>query len=151
MATTITFKTTLSKMGNNTGIVVPAQVIDQLGAGKKPPVKVTLNDFTYQSTVGVMGGAFLIPVSAAVRQQAGVKGGDPIRVSLRLDSETRKVAIPSDLQQALDTNIPAKTRFETLSNSAKKNFIALVEGAKTDETRQKRIAKTIHDLLSGVK
>ncbi len=151
MATTITFETTLSQMGNNTGIAVPAQVIEQLGAGKKPPVKVTLNGFAYQSTVGIMGGTFLIPVSAAIRHQAGVLGGDPITVSLSLDSEPRTVNVPAGLQQALDNNALAKASFEDLSYSAKKSYVALVEEAKTNETRQKRIEKTIRDLAVGKK
>ena len=76
----IAFETTLLQTGNNTGIRVPDEVIEQLSAGKKPPVLVTLNNITYQSTVGVMGGTYLIPVSAAIRQSAGVRGGETIRV-----------------------------------------------------------------------
>lgn len=151
MAPTIEFETTLLQMGNNTGIPVPEEIINQLGAGKKPPVQVTLNGFNYQSTVGVMAGSFLIPVSAAIRSQAGVKGGDAITVGLSLDLEPRTVAVPADFQQALADNAPASAFFDTLSNSAKKRYIALIDGAKTSETRQKRLAKAIADLTAGTK
>jgi antitoxin component of MazEF toxin-antitoxin module len=43
-------------MGNNTGIRVPDEIAEKLGAGKKPPVTVTINHFTYRNTIAVMGG-----------------------------------------------------------------------------------------------
>ena len=33
------FSTTMFQAGNNTGIEVPAEVVDALGAGKRPPVR----------------------------------------------------------------------------------------------------------------
>jgi len=151
MNNTIAFETTLLQTGNNTGIRVPDELIEQLNAGKKPPVLVTLNNFTYQSTVGVMGGAYLIPVSAAIRQSAGVSGGESIRVVVELDSEPRVVAVPADFQQALDANEGAKVFFETLSPSSRKKYVTLVESAKSDQTRQNRIEKAIADLVTGKK
>lgn len=125
MENSISFDTILLQTGNNTGIRVPDDVIQQLGAGKKPPVLVTINHFTYPSTVGVMSGVYMIPVSSAVRQSAGVKGGDFIRVILRLDAEPRVVAVPLDVQQALDVNQGAKAFFESLSPSGKKKVCKL--------------------------
>ena len=52
--------------GNNTGIVVPEEVIDQPAAGKRPPVLVNVNGYEYRNTVGVMGGKHIISPSAAV-------------------------------------------------------------------------------------
>jgi uncharacterized protein YdeI (YjbR/CyaY-like superfamily) len=53
--------------------------------------------------------------------------------------------IPPDLQQALDKNVVAKTYFETLSNSTKKNLLQLIASAKRPETRKKRIDRIITD------
>ena len=39
------FETTMTLSGNNTGIEVPPEVIEALGAGRKPPVQVTVNGF----------------------------------------------------------------------------------------------------------
>jgi len=50
------FKTNIIQSGNNTGISIPEKIIESLKAGKKPPVKITLNNYTYRSTVAVMGG-----------------------------------------------------------------------------------------------
>src|SRR5215470_18206083 len=79
---TVSFETTVAATGNNTGIVVPEEVIEQLAAGKRPPVLVSVNGYEYRNTVGVMGGKHMISISAAVRKAAGLKGGDPIRVTL---------------------------------------------------------------------
>ncbi|MXV51333.1 DUF1905 domain-containing protein [Pedobacter sp. HMF7647] len=129
-----------------TGIQVPEEIIEQLGNGKRPPVKATINAYTYSSTIGVMDGKFMLPVSASVREKAGVKAGDVVDVELQLDTEPREVEVPADLQQALDENAVAKSFFDTLSNSGKKRFTIPVEQAKAPETRAKRIEKAIADL-----
>ena len=38
------------------GFSVPEDVVLALGKGKRPPVNVTINGYTYRSTVAVMGG-----------------------------------------------------------------------------------------------
>lgn len=134
-----------------TGIQVPEAVVEKLGGGKRPPVKATINGYTYESTLGIMNGVAMLPVSAAVRDKAGVAAGDTVKVELELDSSTREVAIPADLKKALDKNAPAKSFFETLSNSNKKRYILPIEEAKTEETRTRRIEKTIAELTQQKK
>ena len=72
-------------------------MIEQLGAGKRPAVVVTIGSYTYRSTVGVMGGRSLIPVSADHRRQAGIAAGDAIDVALELGTTPRHVELPADL------------------------------------------------------
>src|SRR5437870_1841005 len=55
MPARVEFDTTVKASGNNTGIVVPNSAIDQLGAGRRPPVVVNMNGYEYRSTVAVMG------------------------------------------------------------------------------------------------
>ena len=94
MAATASFSSTLLLDGNNTGIEVPDEVVEQLGAGKRPPVIVTVNGFTYRSTVAVMGGRNLISFSSDKRAATGLAGGDAIEVTLELDTEPRTVEVP---------------------------------------------------------
>lgn len=143
----ITFKTTLELMGKTaTGIVVPPEVVEQLGAGKKPPVKVTINKHTYRTTIAVMGGRFLMVVNAQDRAASGVAAGDAISVTLVLDSEPRTVEVPSDLAQALQANPAAKAAFDKLSYSHRKEHVRAMEDAKAPETRLRRLAKTMEML-----
>lgn len=135
--------------GNTTSIVVPPEIVDALGAGKKPPVTVSFNGYIYPSTVASLGGQFMIPVSAAVRESAKVNAGDVVEVELLLDTAPRVIAVPEDFAEALNDEPAAKTFFEGLSNSNKKRFVLSIEDAKTPETRQKRIEKSIASLREG--
>ena len=114
---TATFETTLTASGNNTGIVVPDRVIEQLGGGKRPPVVVEVNGYAYRSTVAVMGGKYLVGLSAAVRAATGLVGGDPIRVILTVADSARVVEMPADFAAALEADGAARRFFDTLSNS----------------------------------
>ncbi len=132
-----------------TGIEVPAKVVADLGSGKRPAVRVTIKEYTYRSTVAPMGGKFMIPVSAEVREQAGVKAGDQVDVELLLDTAPRVLDVPTDFAKALKREPKAKSFFDGLSYSNKKRFAVLIEGAKTAETRQRRIDKAVETLRSG--
>lgn len=128
---------------------VPAAVVEELGAGKKPPVRVTVGGHTYRSTVAVMGGRYLLPLSAEHRTAAGVAAGDDVEVDIELDTEPREVAVPEDLRVALDGDPAAREAFERLSYSHRRRHVLAVEDAKTPETRQRRVAKALETLRSG--
>jgi Bacteriocin-protection, YdeI or OmpD-Associated/Domain of unknown function (DUF1905) len=147
----VTFRTTVRKTGNNTGIVVPPEVIAELGAGKRPAVLVDLKGFQYRNTVGVMAGTHLISVSAAVRAETGIEGGEAVDVTLTLTDSPRPVDVPPDLASALQANEAARAFFGTLSNSVQRFHIDQINGAKTAETRQRRIDKAIAMFLEGRK
>ena len=140
-----TFKTTVKAIGNNTGIEVPPENIAALGSSRKPAVKVNLSGYEYTSTVGVMSGKFMIPLSAAHRASSGLKGGDPITVTLELDTESRDVELPKDLMAALEKS-KLMTAFEKSAPSKRKEFVRQVMDAKTEETRERRIAKILEQL-----
>jgi hypothetical protein len=144
------FRTTILQSDKTaTGIEVPPTVVEALGAGKRPPVRVTINGFTYRSTVAVMGGAFMVGVSAENRAGAGVKGGDEVDVDMELDTEPRTVDVPPELAAALDADPAAKATFEKLSPSNKGWHVSQVTGTTNPETRQRRIEKQIAALHAG--
>ncbi|MBZ4191606.1 YdeI/OmpD-associated family protein [Niabella beijingensis] len=141
------FKTTLLQSGKTaTGIKIPDAIIEKLGGGKKPLVKVTINNFTYRSAVAVMGGAYMVGVNAENREAAKIKGGDKIDVTIELDTEERTVDVPVELQKMLNKNAAAKKTFEALSNSRKKALVAPIVNAKTDETRDRNVKKAFSAL-----
>ena len=129
-----------------TGIQVPAQVVDSLGSGKRPKVRVTINHYTYRSSVASMGGKFMVGVSAETRVHARVAGGDEVDVEIELDAEPREVTVPPDFAAALRRDARAKRVFEGLSYSKKRWHVLSIEGAKTAETRQRRIANSVRIL-----
>lgn len=144
------FTTTLLQTGKTAaGFEVPPEVVAALGSGKRPPVLVTINGYTYRNTVAVMGGVFMIGVSAEHRAGAKVTGGDVIEVDLQLDTAPREVDVPADFAAALDAEPAARATFDGLSYSNKSWHVLQVNGAKTDETRQRRIAKSVEILREG--
>ncbi|WP_127473151.1 YdeI/OmpD-associated family protein [Microbacterium sulfonylureivorans] len=139
------FETTLLLNGNNTGIEVPPDLLDELGGGKRPAVTVSVDGFEYRSTVAVMGGRFLIPFSSDKRAATGLKGGERITVELSLDTAPRTVEVPADLAAALDA-AGMREVFAELAPSAQKAHVTNVETAKADETRARRIAAIVTKL-----
>jgi hypothetical protein len=132
-----------------TGIRVPDDVVEGLGAGKRPAVTITINSFTYRSTIAVMGGEYWVGVSAENRAGTGVEGGDEVDVEIELDTAPRVVTVPGDLAAALDAEPAARRTFDGLSYSNKSWHVGSVEGARTDETRQRRIVKSVATLREG--
>jgi hypothetical protein len=143
------FKGTLAQVGNNTGIEVPPAIVEALGAGKKPAVSVNVNGYAYRSTIAVMGGRYMIAFSADKRAATGIKGGDKIEVTLELDTAPRVMEVPPDLQKALDRNKAAKAYFATLSYSNQRRHIDPINDAKSDETRARRIEKSVALFAEG--
>jgi hypothetical protein len=144
------FRTTVLQSGKTaTGIRVPAEVVESLGAGKRPPVSVTINGYTYRSTVAVMGGEFLVGISAEHRAGAGVAAGDEVDVDIALDSAPRVVEVPADFAAALDAEPAAQRTFGALSYSDKSWHVLQISGAKTEETRRRRISRSVAVLKEG--
>ena len=143
MAASVTFDTTVTAAGTNTGIEVPGDLIEQLGAGRRPAVVVSVNGYEYRTTVGVMGGRHLISVSAAIRKETGLSGGAPVHVVLTVADGPREVTVPDDLAAALAADEAAAAFFGQLSSSLQRYHVDNVNGAKTAETRQRRIEKAV--------
>ena len=144
------FRVTLERGGKTaTGIRVPAEVVESLGSGKRPPVRVTINGHTYRSSVAVMGGVYLVGVSAEERANARVAAGDELDVDLELDTEPREVVVPADFAEALDAEAEARRFFDGLSYSNKRRHVLTIDAAKTPETRQRRIDKSVATLHEG--
>jgi hypothetical protein len=144
------FRATILSSGKTAaGIQVPDDIVEALGPSRKPPVKVTINGFTYRSSIASMGGVFMLGVSNDVRTRAGVAAGEDVDVELELDTEPREVTVPPDFGAALDADAAAKHFFDGLSYSNKRRIVEPIADAKTPETRQRRIASSIGKLRDG--
>jgi hypothetical protein len=143
------YHTTIRSDGNNTGIDVPPEILEALSAGKKPPVRVTLNGYTYRNTVATVSGRYVISLSKEHRTAAGVAGGDSLDVEVKVDTTPREVEVPEDFQAALDADPAAKQFFEGLSYSNKSRNVLAVTGAKSADTRARRIEKAIENFREG--
>ena len=144
------FRTTIQQNGKTAmGFEVPPAVVDALGAGKRPPVTVTINGYTYRNTVAVLQGRYMIGVSAENRGPAGVSGGDEVDIDLELDTAPRVIEVPPDLEAALDAEPAAKATFDKLSYSNKSWHVLQATGTNNPDTRARRIEKSVAALREG--
>jgi hypothetical protein len=135
-----------------TGLEVPESILTDLASGKRPAVTVTLNGIhSYRSTIAPMGGSYWIPVAAEHRTAAGLAAGDQVDVTVELDTAPREVEVPADLASELASQPAASATWQSLSYSDKRWHVLQIDGAKTDETRQRRLRKTIDTLNAGRK
>ncbi len=144
------FRTAIELGGKTaTGFRVPDEIVASLGPSKRPAVRVTINGHTYRSTVAPYVGVSMLPLSAENRESAGVAAGDEVEVAIELDTEPREVTIPPDFAEALHGDVAAREAFNGLSYSNKRRLVLAIEDARTNETRQRRIAKTVVALSEG--
>ena len=149
MSASTSFSTTLwSSGGNTTGIRIPEAAIEALGRGKRVPVIVTVNGYSFRNTTAFMGGEFLVGVSAAHRAASGLQAGDPIDVTLEVDDAPRVIEVPPELAAALATDPAAAAAWQKLSYSHQRQHAEAIEGAKSADTKARRVEKAL-ELLRG--
>ena len=74
----------------------------------------------------------------------GVKGPEKPK-----PDPNRKVTVPKDLAALLAKNAKARATFEGFPYSKKNEYVTWINGAKRDETREKRLATTVKQLAEG--
>lgn len=148
MAEKQTFETVLEKHENMdaTGITIPFDVEEIFGA-KRVPVIVSINGAAHRSTIIKMNGKYVVGVPKVFRAAANVSPGDSITVSIEKDEAKRTVEVPQDLAEALKKE-DLREAFAKMSFTHQKEYVRAVEEAKREETRLKRIEKTIEHLIS---
>lgn len=127
-----------------TGITIPFDVQAVFGK-KKVPVRVSINGAEYRSTIFFMGGRYMMVVPKVFREAAGVKAGEKITVTMEKDEEKRTVEIPNDLAAALEKSGLSEV-FSKMSYTHQKEYVNSISDAKREQTRARRIEKTIEML-----
>ncbi|MER7175191.1 YdeI/OmpD-associated family protein [Streptomyces mesophilus] len=143
------FRTLVEPPEPMNGLEVPAELVEQLGGGKRPPVTITVNGHTWRSRVAIMRGRHLLGLSNANRAAAGVEIGEEVEVDLRLDTEPRVITEPEDFARALDADPAARAAYDALPQGRKRQHVLAVDGAKKPETRLRRIEKALGELRAG--
>lgn len=137
--------------GGGAFVEVPFDVEKAFGS-KKPKVKATIDGIPYRGTLVRMGSErHLLLILKSIREQAGKTFGDDVHLTIEADTAPRVVEIPAELKQAFKTEKEAKGFFEKLSYSHQKEYVAWINDAKKEETRQARALKTIEMLKKGKK
>jgi len=147
-----TFKATIQNAGGGGAFVeVPCDAEDVFGS-KRPKVKAMIEGVPYRGLLTRMGGPnHMLIVLKGIREQIGKTFGDEIQVSVELDAEERVIEIPKDLLKELKKDKESKSFFDKLSFSHRREYVTWINEAKKEETRQRRVQKTIEMLKEGRK
>ena len=143
----VTYDTFVIGDGNHASLAIPDEVLAELGANRRAPLRVTINEHTYQSTATAVGGECRVVFPSADRTAAGASAGDTVTVTLTLDSGHREVVLHPEFDAAL-TAAGLREAFESLPYSHRKEHARAIADAKADETRARRIAAAIDKIAA---
>jgi len=152
----VTFNTIILQFddqGEKTGwsyIAIPADLAQELKPDNKKSFRVRgMLDGLAVSGMALMPmgkGDFILALKAEVRKSLRKNSGAMLTVSLEEDVDYR-VDLPEDLKECFDFEPEAFDFFNSLAKSHREYFIKWINGAKTNETRNKRIVNTVNAML----
>jgi hypothetical protein len=132
--------------GTTTGFVVPDDVVEGLGAGRRPKVVVSVAGHTWRTSIASMGGRYLLGASAVVREASGISAGHVYPVTVEVDTAPRTVDVPEDLAVALAADPDAASTWAGLTYSQQRQHAEAVLAAKKPETRARRVSTIVAKL-----
>jgi Bacteriocin-protection, YdeI or OmpD-Associated/Domain of unknown function (DUF1905) len=143
------FDAVLEPFGPAAAVTLPFDPKEEWGR-VRAPVRGTIDGHPFTTTVARYGGVDYLAFRREVREAAGVEVGAPVTIEVELDTSERVVNVPEDLAAAL-SGAGLRETFDRLSYTHRKEYVEWVEEAKREETRRKRVARTVELLNEGVK
>ncbi|HZS20605.1 MAG TPA: YdeI/OmpD-associated family protein [Pseudonocardiaceae bacterium] len=133
--------------GGGAYIVVPDEVLADLGRGGRFRARGRLSDVEFRSsTIPIGGGRVCLGVHKATRQAAGVDFGDAVLVEIEPDDDLGRSEVPPELSQALDQESALRDAFESAAPYRRRDWVARIMEARQSATKQRRVARIIEDL-----
>lgn len=146
------FKATIiAGRGGGAGILFPHDVEKEFGTKGSAPVKATLDGVAYTGSLMNCGMPnHTLGVLKGIREQIGKGPGDTVRVVIERDETVRTVETPADLKKLLKKE-GLLAGFEKLSYTHRKEYVRWIEEGKKEETRRRRLEKSVAMLKTKVK
>jgi hypothetical protein len=146
---TATIQNASGASGGGAFVEVPFDVEQAFGS-KRPKVKALIEGVPYRGTLVRMGTeCHLLLILKEIREKVGKTFGDEIKITVEPDSEPRVVDVPPDFAKALGKVKAAQAYFNSLSYSHQREYVGYITEAKREETRTRRIDRTIEILKQG--
>ena len=121
--------------------------VEEVFGDKRPQVRVTMCGESFVWRLIKMGGPHhIVGVPKGIRVKAGKDIGDSIEITVVADDTPREVVVPPDLEAALVPEPVARAFFDALSYTHRKEYVRWIESAKREETRVRRVEKTVEML-----
>lgn len=146
------FTARIAIIGINPYVLIPDETLEMIfvQAGKRKgsiPVSGTIDGHPFIQTLVRYSGEWRLYLNGPMRKDAGKDVGDTVSITLQHDPVERTITEHPKLQQALDGNPEAKSIYQSLSPSLRKEIIRYINHLKTEETVEKNCARAIRFLL----
>jgi hypothetical protein len=142
------FDAVLGEGGDRPLVAVPFDVREAYGQAR-PPVRGTVNGHPFRTTVAVYDGVPYLGFRREVREAAGIELGQTVAIELQRDDDPRVVEPPAELAAALAGDPEAAAAWERLSFTHQREHAEAIEEAKREETRVRRVERTLEMLRKG--
>jgi bifunctional DNA-binding transcriptional regulator/antitoxin component of YhaV-PrlF toxin-antitoxin module len=134
--------------GERPTVVLPFDAKQRYGKARAP-VRGAVNGAAFRTTVAVYSGVHRVGFNKEVRERAGIEIGDEVSVELERDDEPREVDVPPELERALAASSKARTVFEGLPYTHRREYAEWIGEGKRPETRERRAARAVELLEAG--
>ncbi len=125
----------------------PYDVEKEFGVRGRVKVVCLFDGAEYAGSLVRMGTeCHIIGITKEIRNRIGKNPGDTVTVRLSEDKSERTVSIHPELAKEFKKNPGLKRNYEKLSFTKKKEILALLEGAKKEETLKNRMSKILMQL-----
>ncbi|MGH2596701.1 MAG: YdeI/OmpD-associated family protein [Actinomycetota bacterium] len=137
----------MAARGGGHVIRVEEVLASTLGARHLSRVAGTLNGRPFRSNLAKMGGRMFLGVHKANVDALGLNFGDTVAVVVNLDAEPLDNDVPTViLVEALRQDPVAAAAWDKLAPSRRREVVGSIRGAKKEETRARRVKRTIDEL-----
>jgi len=137
--------------GGGAYVFFPHDIEKEFGTKSKVPVKATFDGAPYTGSLIKYGfPQHMLLVPKALREQIGKQPGDTVDVVVWKDDAVRTLEVPDEFKKLLKKE-GLLAVFEKLSYTHRKEYIRWVSEAKKEETRLRRLEKSVTMLKTGVK
>ena len=135
--------------GGGAFVAFPFDARQEFGTGGQVKIKATFDGVEYRGSLVPMGGGLhALGIRKDIRSEIAKGIGELVTVTLARDDAPRTVTVPSDLKAALDADGRVAEAFERLSYTRRKGIVSGLETAVKPETRERRLQKSLKELIS---
>jgi hypothetical protein len=137
--------------GGGAFIYFPYDVQKEFGTKGKVPIHATFDCIAYTGSLIRYGAPqHMLGILKAIREQLGKNPGGTVDVVLWKDEAVRTVEVPADFAALLKKE-KLQATFDQLSYTHRKEYCRWITEAKKEETRARRLAKSVEMLHRGIK
>lgn len=147
----LSFHATIEKFGENgdkTGwhyLTLPQEIAVQLHSENRKSFRVKglldLVEVAQLTALPKSDGDYLIALKGELRRK--LRKGEGASVALRLEKDEAVFEVPTLLMEAIETDVDALRKWNSLPPSHQRYYVNHILSAKTEETKLRRIAKSV--------